>query len=311
MLELLELVLAPDERRVDPARERGYVVDAARAGGRPGPARSCPSARAARPPLRGRASRTRRSVAAPIRISPAAAACSSRAATLTASPVASVSPRAGDDLAGVDADAHLRARAPRPPSRISTAARTARSASSSWTCGIPKTAIAASPTNFSTVPPWRSRIARELGVVARHQLAEDLRIGALAERRGADEVAEDDRDGLAHVRRRSGQRRASSCRRSGMRPDSPDHTTCRSRQKRPPRRREIQAGRRTGADHGCAMTSRKVGCHRGRGLAGARRTGVLLPPRIGSRGAHPRVPRRHRLPPRTPPTQSAASSARS
>ena len=38
---------------------------------------------------------------------------------------------------------------------------------------------------------------------------------------------------------------------------------------------------------------REVGCGRGRGLAGARRTGVLLPPRIGSRGAHPRVPRRH------------------
>ena len=45
-------------------------------------------------------------------------------------------------------------------SRISAAARTARRASSSWTLGIPNTAITASPMNFSTVPPWRSMIAR-------------------------------------------------------------------------------------------------------------------------------------------------------
>ena len=44
--------------------------------------------------------------------------------------------------------------------RISLAARTARSASSSWTCGTPKTAITASPMNFSTAPPWRSIAAR-------------------------------------------------------------------------------------------------------------------------------------------------------
>jgi hypothetical protein len=39
---------------------------------------------------------------------------------------------------------------------IPRAARTARSASSSCTTGTPNTAIAASPMNFSTVPPWRS-----------------------------------------------------------------------------------------------------------------------------------------------------------
>ena len=39
--------------------------------------------------------------------SPGPAACSSRAATLTASPVTSVSPRPGDDLAGVHADADV------------------------------------------------------------------------------------------------------------------------------------------------------------------------------------------------------------
>ena len=45
-------------------------------------------------------------------------------------------------------------------SRISVAARTARRASSSWTCGTPNTASAASPTNFSMMPPCRSTIVR-------------------------------------------------------------------------------------------------------------------------------------------------------
>ena len=45
-------------------------------------------------------------------------------------------------------------------SRISSAARSARSASSSCTAGMPKTAMTASPMNFSTTPPWRSAAAR-------------------------------------------------------------------------------------------------------------------------------------------------------
>ena len=44
--------------------------------------------------------------------------------------------------------------------RISLAARTARTASSSWTCGTPKTAMTASPMYFSTVPPWCSIAVR-------------------------------------------------------------------------------------------------------------------------------------------------------
>ena len=43
---------------------------------------------------------------------------------------------------------------------ISPAARTARSASSSWSTGTPNTATTASPMNFSTVPPCRSRTTR-------------------------------------------------------------------------------------------------------------------------------------------------------
>ena len=47
-------------------------------------------------------------------------------------------------------------------SRIASAARTARSASSSRAAGAPNTAIAASPMNFSTVPPKRSSTCRSL-----------------------------------------------------------------------------------------------------------------------------------------------------
>jgi hypothetical protein len=44
--------------------------------------------------------------------------------------------------------------------RSPAAARTARRASSSLTTGMPNTATTASPTNFCTRPPWRSRTAR-------------------------------------------------------------------------------------------------------------------------------------------------------
>jgi hypothetical protein len=45
-------------------------------------------------------------------------------------------------------------------SRIANAARSARSGSSSFAIGAPKTATTASPMNFSTVPPKRSSSAR-------------------------------------------------------------------------------------------------------------------------------------------------------
>ena len=58
-------------------------------------------------------------------------------------------------LAGQDAGARLDRRGPSvgTASTSSSAARTARSASSSWAVGAPHTAITASPMNFSTVPP--------------------------------------------------------------------------------------------------------------------------------------------------------------
>ena len=101
---------------------------------------------------------------------PVGAACSSRAAVLTASPVTNVWPLrrvAGDDLARVDPGPEADdvavsgtelASSAASCVRIAAAARTARSASSSWTTGTPNTAITASPMNFSTVPPCDSMI---------------------------------------------------------------------------------------------------------------------------------------------------------
>ena len=109
-------------------------------------------------------------VFAPSSTSPGAAACSNRAATLTASPVASrwsvaesappttTSPVLTPVLVVIwmpcsrSSSAFSRSSA----ARSSTTARTARAASSSRTTGTPNTAITASPMNFSTVPPWRS-----------------------------------------------------------------------------------------------------------------------------------------------------------
>ena len=77
---------------------------------------------------------------------------------------------AGHDLAGVHADAHGELDAPAAlellvrgcasAARMPSAARTARRASSSWTVGNPKTAMMASPMNFSMVPPCASSSTR-------------------------------------------------------------------------------------------------------------------------------------------------------
>ncbi len=97
--------------------------------------------------------------------SPSGAACSSRAATFTASPVTKPCPWDGSPAitSPVLTPVRTRSRTPKRnsscslsssrPVCISAAARTARNASSSRTEGTPKTAITASPMNFSTVPP--------------------------------------------------------------------------------------------------------------------------------------------------------------
>src|SRR6266542_1017630 len=118
------------------------------------------------------ASRTSASVAGPSRTSPAAAACSRRAARLTGSPSTRASPTAGSPATTSPVLTPVRTWSITPqlrdrswltstsPARSSAAARTARRASSSWTTGTPKTAITASPMNFWTVPPCRSSTAR-------------------------------------------------------------------------------------------------------------------------------------------------------
>ena len=86
-------------------------------------------------------------------------------AVLTTSPVASPSPSSGAAPSAITASpvsTPTRTASPSPgsasfrsaiASKIRSPARTARSGSSSWATGAPKTAITASPMNFSTVPP--------------------------------------------------------------------------------------------------------------------------------------------------------------
>ena len=152
LLKPAQLALAADERRVEAAREGRSRPGAARAGGSAATGSLLPfsSSGSTGLGLDGVADELRRSRrrAAPRR---RRAACSSRAATLTASPVASRSPVPDDHLARVDADPRLHAELGRARRASRRAARTARSASSSCSCGTPKTAITASPMNFSTV----------------------------------------------------------------------------------------------------------------------------------------------------------------
>jgi len=104
-------------------------------------------------------------VRAPTTISPGTAVCCSRAATFTASPVTRKS-RPGS-RAAITSPVLTPIRNPRAAvapsaataSRSATAALSARSGSSSWARGTPKTAMTASPMNFSSVPP-RSAITR-------------------------------------------------------------------------------------------------------------------------------------------------------
>ena len=119
-----------------------------------------------------------------------------------------------DDLAGVDADARLDAELGQRVAHLERLRGTARRASSSCTPGTPKTAITASPMNFSTVPPWRSTIALHALEVAREQRAQRLWVESLAERRRAGDVAEEDGDGLALLAGGAAPRRAASRTRS-------------------------------------------------------------------------------------------------
>ncbi len=100
---------------------------------------------------------------------PTGAADCRRAAVFTTSPVTMPSPRSGRAPSATTASPVVtaaRTASSRPSSRNSSMVsrirrpeRTARSASSSCATGAPKTAMTASPMNFSTVPPNRSMSA--------------------------------------------------------------------------------------------------------------------------------------------------------
>ena len=74
---------------------------------------------------------------------------------LTASPVANVDSDSSSTTTSPDS-IPIRTSSPSSltDSRIPSAARTARSASSSCAWGMPNAAMTASPANFSTSPPW-------------------------------------------------------------------------------------------------------------------------------------------------------------
>ncbi len=89
-------------------------------------------------------------------------------------------------------------------SRMESAARTARSGSSSCATGAPKTAMTASPMNFSTVPPKRSSSARTCawyGCSSRRTSSGSMLLRPRCE---ADEIAEEARDDLALLALRLG-----------------------------------------------------------------------------------------------------------
>jgi hypothetical protein len=115
------------------------------------------------------ASRVARHVVSPTRIPSTGAFDWSRAAVLTTSPATMPSPSSGRAPSETSAWPVLTpmrswssACSSRIQSRMASAARTARSASSSWETGAPNTAITASPMNFSTVPSKRSSSSRSL-----------------------------------------------------------------------------------------------------------------------------------------------------
>ncbi len=103
-----------------------------------------------------------RRVASPMKTAPGSATLWIREAVFTRSPATIPSRSAPIVTAASPVRTPTRARRPSAPSSSpsdemaatrSSAARTARSASSSVAVGVPQTAITASPMNFSTVPP--------------------------------------------------------------------------------------------------------------------------------------------------------------
>ena len=161
LLDQPQLAVAADERRLEARRPqraaRGRRSPAAR--GRAAWARPCPSARARPRPRRRSRPRVARLVASPTRtVAGLGVGLDPRRRVDEVARDHALALGAEGDrcLAGQDARAgtQLRDRARADAAATSSsAARTARSASSSFATGVPHTAITASPMNFSTVPP--------------------------------------------------------------------------------------------------------------------------------------------------------------
>ena len=147
-----------------------------------------------------------RMVAASTITPPTGAAPWRRAAVLTTSPATIPSPRSGRAPRATTASPVVTAArtatsrpSPRSPSMVSrmrSAARTARSASSSCAMGAPKTAMTASPMNFSTVPPKLSMSALTRSWYGAEGRADVLRVSTVGAVREADEIDEQHRDDL-------------------------------------------------------------------------------------------------------------------
>ena len=170
--------------------------------------------------------------------SPGSAACCRRAATFTASPVARDPPARSSPtttspvftptrIAMLEAELARRDLVERRERAvISPAARTARSASSSWSTGTPNTATTASPMNFSTVPPWRSITVAHRVEPAAHDRPQRLGVEAFAEARRPGHVGEHDVTTLRISRiglgggERAAARHAEPCRVRVLRPAS-------------------------------------------------------------------------------------------
>ena len=158
VLELPELLVPADEWRLEGLAS----IAAAALGDNPdGPPRGNWRGLALEDPLpagsKAIAPAAARCVASPTRTTPGAAADWRRDAVLTRSPATMPSFVAPIVTAASPVRTPARARMPGPRDRTasttSSAARTARSASSSRAIGAPQTAMTASPMNFSTVPP--------------------------------------------------------------------------------------------------------------------------------------------------------------
>lgn len=76
--------------------------------------------------------------------------------------VTSASPAAIPQWTSTGAASVAGVRRSRTSARIRVAARSARGASSSWEVSAPKTAMTASPMNFSTTPPCSSTAAEQI-----------------------------------------------------------------------------------------------------------------------------------------------------